>query len=139
MAANLQNFSRFKADYASAEPIWNATLPVFDGEPVRHEWRTIRGHDLEFTHLRADGSRAGIREVDITLSRGDRVALIGPSGGGKSTLLRVLAGLHDPERSGYDVDGEAAERVRSLASAFREVVYSAAHGAATPAAPPTVH
>jgi ABC-type multidrug transport system fused ATPase/permease subunit len=116
MAANLQNFSRFKADYASAEPIWNATLPLFDGEPVRQNWRTIRAHGLEFTHLRADGSRAGIRDVDITLSRGDRVALIGPSGGGKSTLLRVLAGLYDAQRSGYDVDGEAAERVRSLAS-----------------------
>ena len=116
MAANLQNFSRFKADYASAEPIWNAAEPSFEGAPVKEDWQVIRAHDLEFTHVRADGSRAGIRDVEVTLHHGDRIALIGPSGGGKSTLLRVLAGLYEPQRGGYDVDGEAAEAVRSLAS-----------------------
>jgi ABC-type multidrug transport system fused ATPase/permease subunit len=116
MAANLQNFSRFRANYASAEPIWNAAEPALEGAPVKAEWRTLRGHDLEFTYVRTDGSRAGIRGVDVTLERGDRIALIGPSGGGKSTLLRVLAGLYVPERGQFDVDGETAEGVRSLAS-----------------------
>ncbi|HJU24624.1 MAG TPA: ABC transporter ATP-binding protein [Casimicrobiaceae bacterium] len=116
MAANLQNFSRFRADYASAEPIWNATVPLFDGAPVKQDWRVIRAHGVEFSHVRADGSRAGIRDIDITLRCGDRIALIGPSGGGKSTLLRVLAGLYDAQRARYDVDGEAAPGARSLAS-----------------------
>ena len=83
---------------------------------MKEDWQVVRTRDLEFTHLRPEGSRAGIRAIGITLSRGDRIALIGPSGGGKSTLLRVLAGLYDPPRGGYDVDGEAAEGVRSLAS-----------------------
>jgi ATP-binding cassette, subfamily B, bacterial len=116
MAANLQNFSRFRADYASAEPIWNAAEPPLEGAPVKADWRTIRARDLEFTYLRADGGRAGVYGVDVTLHHGDRIALIGPSGGGKSTLLRVLAGLYDPQRVQYAVDGEAAEGVRSLAS-----------------------
>jgi ATP-binding cassette, subfamily B, bacterial len=116
MAANMQNFSRFKADYASAAPIWNAPEPSFEGAPVKEDWEVIRAHDLEFTHVRADGSRAGIRDVDVTLHHGDRIALIGPSGGGKSTLLRVLAGLYDPQRAQYDIDGETVERVRNLGS-----------------------
>ena len=116
MAANLQNFSRFRADYASAEPIWNAAEPALPGAPVRADWQTIRARDLEFTRLRPDGSRAGLHGVDVTLHRGDRIALIGPSGGGKSTLLRVLAGLYDPQHAQYDVDGETAEGVHSLTS-----------------------
>jgi ATP-binding cassette, subfamily B, bacterial len=116
MAANLQNFSRFKADYASGQPIWNAAEPPLEGAPVKADWHTIRARDLEFTYLRADGARAGIQDVDVALHHGDRIALIGPSGGGKSTLLRVLAGLYDPQHVQYDIDGEAAEGVRSLAS-----------------------
>ncbi|HSC97529.1 MAG TPA: ATP-binding cassette domain-containing protein [Casimicrobiaceae bacterium] len=66
--------------------------------------------------MRADGVRGGIHGVDVTLYRGDRVALIGPSGGGKSTLMRVLAGLYDPQRVQYVVDGEAVANVRHLGS-----------------------
>ncbi len=67
----------------------------------------VRAHRLDFTRVCVrNGSRAGIRDVDVTLHR-HRIALIGPSLGGKSTLLRVLAGLYDPQRVETEVDGEA--------------------------------
>jgi ATP-binding cassette, subfamily B, bacterial len=116
MAANLQNFAHFKTDYASAEPIWNAAEPPLEGEPIKRDWQTIRGRGIEFVRLRADGSQAGIHDIDVTLRQGDRIALIGPSGGGKSTLLRVLAGLYDAKRAEYEVDGEVAQQVRHLGS-----------------------
>ncbi len=37
------------------------------------------------------------RDVSITISSGDRVGVVGINGTGKSTLLRVLAGLHTPD------------------------------------------
>ena len=43
----------------------------------------------------ADGSRA-LTEVTFTLPKGVTAALVGPTGGGKSTLLQVVAGLLDP-------------------------------------------
>ena len=40
--------------------------------------------------------RAAIEGLTFTITRGERVALLGPNGGGKTTLLRVLLGELDP-------------------------------------------
>ena len=39
-----------------------------------------------------------LRDVDLELREGDRLALIGPNGAGKSTLLRTMAGVYPPTR-----------------------------------------
>ena len=36
--------------------------------------------------------------VSLVVSPGDRIGIVGPNGIGKSTLLRVLAGLEQPDR-----------------------------------------
>jgi ABC-type Mn2+/Zn2+ transport system ATPase subunit len=40
--------------------------------------------------------RAAVEHLTFTITRGERVALLGPNGGGKTTLLRVLLGELDP-------------------------------------------
>lgn len=51
--------------------------------------------------------------VSLTVKRGDFYALIGPNGGGKTTLLKIILGLLVPEEGTVAVLGQPPERARS--------------------------
>lgn len=51
------------------------------------------------------GDNVVLRGVDLTVHRGDVVAVIGPSGGGKSTLLRCVNLLEQPTRGQVLIEG----------------------------------
>jgi polar amino acid transport system ATP-binding protein len=52
------------------------------------------------------GDQAVLRDIQISLEKVHTLALIGPSGGGKSTLLRVIAGLERPDSGRVVLDDE---------------------------------
>ncbi len=47
-----------------------------------------------------------LSEVTLALEKVHTLALIGPSGGGKSTLLRIIAGLEFPDSGAVEINGE---------------------------------
>ncbi|HVU72244.1 MAG TPA: sulfate ABC transporter ATP-binding protein [Mycobacteriales bacterium] len=51
------------------------------------------------------GSFVALEDVDLTVASGALTALLGPSGGGKSTLLRIIAGLEEPDTGTVLIDG----------------------------------
>ena len=51
------------------------------------------------------GEFHALRDVSVSLARGKLTALLGPSGGGKSTLLRIVAGLETPDSGRVYIDG----------------------------------
>ncbi|HTQ11637.1 MAG TPA: ATP-binding cassette domain-containing protein [Fimbriimonadaceae bacterium] len=51
------------------------------------------------------GDKAVLRDIDLEVARGEIVAIMGSSGGGKTTLLRCIAGLLRPSRGEVEVDG----------------------------------
>ena len=61
--------------------------------------------------LRLEGIDAGygeltvLRDIDLTVGRGEVVALLGPNGAGKSTLLGAISGLIRPSRGRVSLDG----------------------------------
>lgn len=64
---------------------------VLDAQGLAFAWRV--------------GGRAVLDGCDLTIRRGDRVLLQGPSGGGKSTLAAVLTGLRTPQAGLVLLDG----------------------------------
>jgi len=67
-----------------------------------------------------------LRGVDLTVERGERIAVLGRSGSGKSTLLHILGGLADPDSGEVRIDGtlvgplnpEARARLRNRRMGF---------------------
>jgi zinc transport system ATP-binding protein len=53
-----------------------------------------------------------LRGVDLAVRRGELVAIAGPNGGGKTTLLRLALGLERPSAGGVRLFGEPAHRFR---------------------------
>jgi len=119
MASNFQSFARMHTDYGSAGPIWevrcdpDAPVPAVVPDAP---WHTLELHGATWRH--GDDARGGLHGIDLLLRRGARVALIGPSGGGKSTLLRLLAGLYRPQHGELRRDGAAQDwtELRTLAT-----------------------
>ncbi|EME62776.1 ABC transporter ATP-binding protein [Amycolatopsis decaplanina] len=56
------------------------------------------------SHSYVDGHPV-LRDVDLSLSPGERVALVGASGAGKTTLAKLIAGIHTPAAGTVSVGG----------------------------------
>ena len=55
---------------------------------------------------KAFGSETAVREVSLTVERGELLTLLGPSGCGKTTTLRMIAGLETPTEGEIEIDDE---------------------------------
>ncbi len=70
----------------------------------------LRLHEVSLSF----GDRRVLENCSLSLSAGDRIALMGPSGCGKTSLLRVALGLQRPDA------GEVFLRARRAAAVFQE-------------------
>ena len=46
-----------------------------------------------------------LRDIDLTVYRGERIVICGPSGSGKSTLIRCINALEEHQKGSIEVDG----------------------------------
>ena len=69
---------------------------------IHHEKPTlveklVNGRDEEFWAL---------KDINLTIKKGERVGIIGPNGSGKSTLLKIMVGLLKPSRGEIKLFGQ---------------------------------
>ena len=63
-----------------------------------------------------------LRDINLTVKRGERIVICGPSGGGKSTLLRCINRLEDWQRGRVIVDGiELTDDPKQIVAVRRDV------------------
>lgn len=66
----------------------------------------IELHNIYKTYRMGDFDVAVLKDINLTLGRGELVALMGASGSGKSTLMNILGCLDTPTSGEYWLDGE---------------------------------
>ena len=63
----------------------------------------------ELQHISKQYDHPVLKEISLTIDRGDSIAIVGPSGSGKSTLLNILGTLDRPSSGKVILNGEAVE------------------------------
>ena len=89
------------ASFARVEGLGRAPRAVPSGSPAPADDR------IDVTDVRYSYDRGGevLRGVDLTVRPGERLAVVGPSGAGKTTLSRLLAGIDAPRSGSVTVGG----------------------------------
>jgi len=72
----------------------------------------IAASNLNLTFQTGDGPVHALKDVSLTIGKGDFVSFIGPSGCGKTTFLRVIAGLETQTGGSITVNGVSPDEAR---------------------------
>ena len=90
-----------------------STEPTIADAPDAVAMEHVRGavdvKDVSFTY---DGAEEVLHHVDLHVAVGETVAVVGPSGGGKSTLCQLIPRFYDVTEGEIDIDGVDVRRLR---------------------------
>ena len=104
----IDQFANINQGIAAGERIFSIidTKPEIQDKPDARELTGLK-EKIEFrnVHFTYDGSREVIDGISFEIRRGQTVALVGPSGGGKSTLSELLPRFYDPTAGEILIDG----------------------------------
>jgi len=98
-------FKEVKESLNNINEFWH--LPVENEKNLEVGVGELKG-DIEFKDVSfyyKDSKYASIDEFNLTIKAGDRVGIIGQTGAGKSTFLRMLTGLEAPTKGSIYLDG----------------------------------
>lgn len=77
------------------------------GIRVGAPWNVLDIQNLSFSYHTDDGADLHLDDVSMRITRGERIAVIGESGSGKSTFLKLLRGLYPSKDAKIFLDGKA--------------------------------
>ena len=82
----------------------------------------IRFEDVGFSYEQEAGRQDALRGINLSIKPGEVVAFVGPSGGGKSTLVNLLPRFYKPSRGHIFLDGIPLEDI-ALADVRKQIAF----------------
>lgn len=102
-----RSLSNIQRGLAAGERIFQTldTVPAIQDKPDAKELEPF-SDSIEFRNVSfAYGDNPVLKQIDLTVPKGKMIALVGPSGGGKSTLADLVPRFYDPGEGGVLLDG----------------------------------
>ncbi len=116
-----QLYNTFQASMAAVQKIYTVldTEPDMLDAPDAVDLPDVRGEvELRDVTFGYDPQKPVLHDVDLTIPAGKTVALVGATGAGKSTVIKLLARFYDPTEGAVLIDGHDLRQV--TASSLRE-------------------
>src|SRR5258708_23845292 len=82
-----------------------ATTPSGASRSMTNNNSVLAARGIGKTVKSGDSDLVILRDIDLEITSGEAVAIVGASGSGKSTLLAILAGLDTPTRGTVQIEG----------------------------------
>jgi ABC-type multidrug transport system fused ATPase/permease subunit len=111
-------FAKYYADVQNSEQI---AEQFARRRPVRrlagkYHWRQIQVKNVDFSYETEEG-RLQLKNVNMAIRRGERIALVGESGSGKTTMVKLIRGLYPVQKGEVIVDGmKLKDKFRAMES-----------------------
>ena len=74
-----------------------------DGKKLDSEFEKLEIKNLDFSYT---GHKNQLEDINITINKGDNIAIVGANGAGKTTLVKMLLRLYDPKEGSILLNGE---------------------------------
>lgn len=97
---------RWRTSIQNAEELSDNFRAVLTEEKATHRWGNCDIRSLTFSYHGPNGTDLHLNNVALSFRRGEKVAVIGESGSGKTTFLRIIRGLYTPTQASVSLDGK---------------------------------
>ena len=101
----------FYADASLGRVMETLTTPKdidMGNRPLGQEVQTLEAKDMVFSY---DGKRTIIQRFNLDIYKGHKIALVGTTGCGKTTIINLLMRFYDPQQGGFYMNGVPTQEV----------------------------